>query len=70
MLRGDFNCPDIDWSNRHVKRKAHDIDVQKAVIDITINIGMTQVHNEPTRKNNLLDLIFTMIDVGTVKIST
>ena len=60
MLRGDFNCPDIDWSTRHVKSKAHDIDVQKAVIDITTNIGMTQVHNEPTRENNLMDIIFTM----------
>jgi hypothetical protein len=60
MLGGDFNCPDIDWSNLHVKSQAHDIDVQKAVIDITTNIGMTQVHNEPMRENNLLDLIFTM----------
>ena len=58
MLGGDFNCPDIDWSNLHVKSQAQD--VQKAVIDITTNIGMTQVHNEPMRENNLLDLIFTM----------
>jgi endonuclease/exonuclease/phosphatase family metal-dependent hydrolase len=60
MLGGDFNCPDIDWSNLQVKSQAHDIDVQKAVIDITTNIGMTQVHNEPTRETNLLDLVFTM----------
>ena len=60
MLGGDFNCPDIDWSNLHIKSQAHDIDVQKAVIDITINIGMTQVHNEPTWENNLMDIIFTM----------
>ena len=58
MLGGDFNCSDIDWSNLHVKSQAQD--VQKAVIDITTNIGMTQVHNEPMRENNLLDLIFTM----------
>jgi hypothetical protein len=55
MLGGDFNCPDIDWSNLHVKSQAQD--VQKVVIDITTNIGMTQVHNEPMRENNLLDIL-------------
>ena len=32
---------------------------QRTLIDITSQSGLTQLHEEPTRENNLLDLIFT-----------
>ena len=38
---------------------ASDREVQQALIDISINHGLTQVHNQWTRGNNMLDLVFT-----------
>jgi hypothetical protein len=47
---GDFNCPDIDWVN---------MEVQQALLDITSEYGLTQIHDKSTRKGNMLDLVFT-----------
>ena len=33
--------------------------VQKALIDFAVEHGLTQVHHQPTRDNNILDLVFT-----------
>ena len=59
ILAGDFNCPDINWEKLTTDQKAQDKEVQKALVDITTQNGLTQLHEEPTRENNLLDLIFT-----------
>ncbi|CAC5399853.1 unnamed protein product [Mytilus coruscus] len=59
ILAVDFNCPDIMWDTLSVKKDAHDPDVQKQHINITTQFGLTQFHEEPTRENNLLDLVFT-----------
>jgi len=59
ILAGDFNCPDIEWEKLSVRKGASDTDVQQAVIDISSQYGLTQVHEEPTREKNILDLIFT-----------
>ena len=36
-----------------------DREVQQALLDVTIEHGLSQVHDQPTRDNNLLDLVFT-----------
>jgi hypothetical protein len=59
ILAGDFNCPDIDWPNLIVKKGATDRDVQQALVDLSIEHRLTQVHDQPTRNNNILDLVFT-----------
>ena len=59
ILAGDFNCPDVDWNNLAVRVGAQDREVQQALLDLTSEHGLTQVHHEPTRQNNILDLVFT-----------
>ena len=59
IIEGDFNCPDIQWETLSLKHEASDKEVQRTLIDITCQSGLTQLHEEPTRENNLLDLIFT-----------
>ena len=34
ILAGDFNCPDIDWSNMTINPKAPEKEVQQKLIDI------------------------------------
>ena len=59
LLAGDFNCPDINWENLSVRPNAPDREIQQTLIDITTEHGLTQVHNQPTRQDNILDLVFT-----------
>ena len=59
LLAGDFNCPDINWENLTVRSNAPDREIQQALIDITTEHRLKQVHNQPTRQDNILDLVFT-----------
>ena len=59
LLAGDFNCPDINWQTLTVKSNAQDREIQQALIDVSIDFNLTQVHEKPTREDNLLDLVFT-----------
>ena len=59
LLAGDFNCPSIDWNDCTVNSKADDAKVQHAILDITSESALTQIHHEPTRLMNILDLVFT-----------
>jgi hypothetical protein len=34
ILAGDFNCPDIDWTNMTIKIHANDREIQKSLIEI------------------------------------
>ena len=34
-------------------------EIQKSLIEITAQAGLSQIHEEPTREKNLLDLVFT-----------
>ena len=56
ILAGDVNCPNIEWENSTVKKGAADRDVQKAQLDLSIEHGLTLVHDQPTRDSNLLGL--------------
>ena len=59
ILAGDFNCPDINWERMSVNKDAADREVQQALLDLTIEHGLSQVHDQQTRDNNLLELVFT-----------
>jgi hypothetical protein len=59
IIAGDFNCPDLDCVNMEIKTGASDREVQQALLDITSEYGLTQIHDKPTRKGNMLDLVFT-----------
>ena len=59
ILAEDFNCRDINWEKMSVNKCAADREVQQALLDVTIEHGLSQVHDQPTRDNNLLDLVFT-----------
>ena len=59
LLAGDFNCPDIDWDSLSVRPGAQDREIQQALLDLSIEQGLTQIHEQPTRQDNILDLVFT-----------
>lgn len=59
LLAGDFNCPHINWEDHTVIPGASDNAVQQAIVDTTSDSLLTQIHNEPTRLFNTLDLVFT-----------
>ena len=59
ILAGDMNCPTIDWDTLTVHKGAADRDIQQALLDLSIEHNLTQVHSQPTRDNNLLDLVLT-----------
>ncbi|KAK3088908.1 hypothetical protein FSP39_025302 [Pinctada imbricata] len=59
ILAGDFNCPDISWNTLSLKSSSSDKEIQSMLINLTTQEGLTQVHDEATRGENLLDLIFT-----------
>ena len=52
-----------------MKKGAADREVQQALLDLSIEHGLTQVHDQPTRDLNMLDLVFTN-NPSTVKTST
>ena len=54
ILAGDFNREKVS-----VSKAAADREVQEALLDVTIEHGLSQVNDQPTRDNNLLDLVFT-----------
>ena len=56
-----FNCPDINWDNNTVSPTANGREVQQSVVDITASNLLTQVHDQPTRGSNILDVIFTSL---------
>ena len=59
IICGDFNCPDINWETLAIGKRAQDKEIQQNVIDTMNNALLTQIHEEPTRELNMLDLIFT-----------
>ena len=59
ILCGDFNCPDVDWNNHTVPARTPDRLVQQRLVEIADKYGLHQVHDQPTRGENLLDLVFS-----------
>ena len=59
ILTGDFNCPDINWDTMTVNQDAQDKEIQRAVMEVVTAYSMVQIHEQPTRGNNLLDIVLT-----------
>lgn len=57
LLAGDFNLPDLDWSDNMcaVKTCTQANMKMKSIVD---TYGLLQYVNEPTRENSILDLFF------------
>jgi endonuclease/exonuclease/phosphatase family metal-dependent hydrolase len=56
VLIGDFNCPDIRWDTQTAC--GPDREIQQELADLMGANNLTQIHDSPTRENNLLDLAF------------
>jgi hypothetical protein len=59
ILVGDFYCPDINWNTLSVDPESDNRDIQQSIVNISLTSELTQVHDQPTRGNKILDLIFT-----------
>jgi len=58
-LAGDFNAPNIDWSNLRVLLGSPYINCQQYLLDIIEDHCMTQFVTEFTRGDHILDLFLT-----------
>jgi len=54
-ILGDFNCPDINWSDFSSPRDG----VQDKILDCLCEFGMTQLVNSATCNEHILDLLLT-----------
>lgn len=53
------HVPDIDWSRHTISGTNYQQRVSQTFLDITMDLGLEQLVNFPTRQQNTLDLIFT-----------
>ena len=51
IIIGDFNCPNIDWGSMHGDQEGNKL------IEMIEDTFLTQIVDQPTRENNILDLI-------------
>ncbi len=49
----DFNCSNTDWASMNGDREGN------RLIEMTEDAFLTQTVTQPTRENNILDLVFT-----------
>ena len=60
ILRDDFNLPDIIWDNNTMKTNPqYGNQMNSKLVEIATENDLTQIVSEPTRGNNILDLMFT-----------
>ena len=58
-LGGDFNLPGIDWDNGVVNPKAANKSQCELLLSSLDTHALAQIHKEPTREENILDLLIT-----------
>ncbi len=51
VIIGDFNCSNIDWTTMHGDREGN------WLLEMLEDTFLTQIVTQPTRENNLLDLV-------------
>ena len=65
IIVGDFNFADIDWSDplcRKFIETTSDINIQaNKLLNLTDDLFLQQLIHQPTRNENILDLVFTNI---------
>ena len=59
VLGGDFNLPGIDWDNGVVNPKATNKSQCELLLSSLNTHALAQIHKEPTREENILDLLIT-----------
>ena len=59
LIGGDFNFPGWDWKNKRLKPKSAYPSLHTKFSEILDDVCMVQIVEEPTRKNNTLDLLIT-----------
>ena len=63
ILLGDFNLPHIDWSNSSVgPNPEYGHDLNQKFLDLSLDFSLSQHVKDPTRENNILDLVLTTFD--------
>ena len=58
VFGGDFNLPDINWTDHTVTDSKYPHRVSKTFLDIAKDLNLEQVVFFPTRLQNTLDLVF------------
>ena len=59
-LGGDFNLPDVNWRDGSIGRDPqYANEISEKMLGTMDEFNLTQVVQEPTRHNNILDLVFT-----------
>ena len=59
LLGGDFNLPGWDWKSNQVRPKSPYPGAHHRFGEVLNDHGLSQIIQEPTRENNILDLIAT-----------
>ena len=59
IIAGDFNLPDWDWENMILKKPTSYPSLHKQFLNTIRDMGMEQMIKEPTRDDNILDLVVT-----------
>ncbi|GMT12109.1 hypothetical protein PFISCL1PPCAC_3406, partial [Pristionchus fissidentatus] len=57
VITGDFNLPDIDWPSFPTPQKNNITPSSQSFIDLCKSIKLAQLVKDPTRKENILDLV-------------
>ncbi len=57
IAAGDFNLPNIDWSNLTLQPRA--APAERQLFSCLVSHGFEQLVTTPTRRENILDLVFT-----------
>ena len=59
LIGGDFNIGDVDWENGMVKENSKKKSVCEQALNIINYARLTQLQKEPTRQDQVLDLLCT-----------
>ena len=58
-LGGDFNIPDINWKNQDIVGNQYDKEINTSFLEMSHDLGFSQIVDVPTRGTSFLDLLFT-----------
>ena len=58
-IAGDFNLPDINWTDSNIIGSNYPLSVNSTFLDFVNTFGLTQTVDFPTRLSNTLDIFLT-----------
>jgi len=59
LLGGDFNLPDVNWKNNNINGRQVPQAINSAFLQMAADLSLQQINENPTRGENILDLLFT-----------